>query len=763
MKILFFTDSHITAKLPRMRIDKDINETFIQKFKDVIDTARDNNVDMIIHGGDMFHSPDVSNKLVGEIAKVLKPNSINTPPIYVCAGNHDLQGQNIETLPFTKLGLLGSTGVIRVMSRETPLLINDNVNVKIEFQEYYHGIDGENKEKDYSVNREGADVSILVTHSMLLDKPFLEQVNHTVIKDVNTDADLVLSGHYHEGFDAITHNNTLFINPGSSFRVDYTKHNQNNMPKMVLITINDDKSIEYEFIHFKSAKPFNEVFDVNAKLKQNISSSIEEFNKRLKNISVNETNIVDILNNYVYEHEEFKECKDRVLDLLNKETKMSFVDPSFEQSNNRIIIEKVELKNFQVHEKLEVNFTDGVNAILGPSNSGKTSILRAINWVLYDTPKGANFITSGKPSCSVTVHLSNGFSITRARSRSSSGSYKLKLPNGEVKEFRGFSNNIPSMITNAHQMPEITIVDKKYRLNVANQLDGPFMIGASSNDKMNIIGALADTDRADKLAKELKGEAQQSASVVKLLEKELDEINEKIESFSDITLIEQSIKKIENIEDVIKKSVSNIELISKIKDKYKAIDDKISYINSNTFTISKDLINNIQLYNKYLEEYNNIKSQVFDKYETVKIKLNETYIYESEIDTKIEKLSGVLFNVSKSVDDISDLTKSHNDLQKSYNVINDLNSANEHLDKISVLSNIIILKEEYIESVKMYLNLKESFDKYNENAYKTISVCDNIKILDIEINNKEEEIKEAYERLKGCSYVCSECGTLIEY
>ncbi|MEB3164800.1 MAG: AAA family ATPase, partial [Prochlorothrix sp.] len=44
----------------------------------------------------------------------------------------------------------------------------------------------------------------------------------------------------------------------------------------------------------------------------------------------------------------------------------------------------VSLKNFKIHQERQFEFQPGVNAICGENGAGKTSILEAIAWVLFN-------------------------------------------------------------------------------------------------------------------------------------------------------------------------------------------------------------------------------------------------------------------------------------------------------------------------------------------------------------------------------------------
>lgn len=83
------SDTHITAKNPASRID-DIQQTILKKFKEIGDIIKRENIDFVLHGGDLFHTPDVSNKFTGRIAQVIQSWGVDT---YVVPGNHDCNGR----------------------------------------------------------------------------------------------------------------------------------------------------------------------------------------------------------------------------------------------------------------------------------------------------------------------------------------------------------------------------------------------------------------------------------------------------------------------------------------------------------------------------------------------------------------------------------------------------------------------------------------------------------------------------------------------
>lgn len=59
-------------------------------------------------------------------------------------------------------------------------------------------------------------------------------------------------------------------------------------------------------------------------------------------------------------------------------------------------IKSIEIENFQSHKYSKLDFSERLNVIVGPSDNGKSAIIRALKWVLFNEPKGTDFITFEK-------------------------------------------------------------------------------------------------------------------------------------------------------------------------------------------------------------------------------------------------------------------------------------------------------------------------------------------------------------------------------
>ena len=75
---------------------------------------------------------------------------------------------------------------------------------------------------------------------------------------------------------------------------------------------------------------------------------------------------------------------------------------------------KLHLKNFQAFSELDVEFVQGVNTIIGESNSGKTSVLRAIKSLIDNGSRTAHYIKQGTNETEVQMSY-EGHDLTWSR------------------------------------------------------------------------------------------------------------------------------------------------------------------------------------------------------------------------------------------------------------------------------------------------------------------------------------------------------------
>ena len=566
MKALFITDTHLTGRGPSSRTDNYVDAIF-EKLDEVAAVIKDESIDIVFHGGDLFDKPAVSFQLTGKLAQFIHSTGV---PWHVVPGNHDLFGYNLKTLSQTSLGLLYEAGVINLLTREGgPVYLTSPEGVRYSFegQEYHMDIDKNDASLDYYVTSDAA-YKFLIPHSMLLDKNYFPGIPYTRTHDLagKTDADYIFVGHYHDGFtDAIENNGKYLniLNPGSMTRDEASKGNLKRRPGYVLIGMGVSPTIEYR--EFLCAKDGVDIFDrSHITAKQNKNRYLDAFEQKLGDAPVAagdvRTALSDIVkaSNGAIDSAVVKEANDRLDEAEQMIGSATQQMNGFIEKPHNLSIARVEIKGFQSHKDSDIPFGPGLTAIVGSSDSGKSSIIRALRFALYNEPRGAEFIRHGSVSASVKVTFSDGSYLERTRTRSSSGSYRIGLPDGTETEIKGFANNMPVDIPNTHQMPRIQLTkDLEATLSIGYQLDQPFLIGESPGTRASIIGKLAGVDLVDGAVREIAKEVLAESKELRRLKEERTAVEESLVEFQDLdetkTRLEEAAQKLKKLQDLQKK------------------------------------------------------------------------------------------------------------------------------------------------------------------------------------------------------------------
>lgn len=577
MKVLFVTDTHLTGRGPSSRTDNYV-EAIFEKLEELKTVIADEGIDLVIHGGDVFDKPVVSYQLTGMLANYIRSTNV---PWYVVPGNHDLFGYNLKSLPQTSLGLLQEAGVIQVLTREYGRLeftTPEGTTYSFEGQEYHMDIDKRTPSLDYYVTGQ-ANYKFLIPHSMLLDKDYFPGVPHTRTKDLagETEADFVLVGHYHDGLtDTVMHNGHKIevLNPGSMTRDEASKGNLKRKPGYVLIELTNMPMLEYR--EFKCAKEGIEIFDrshITAKLSKD--RYLEAFEQKLGDAPVAATDIRTVLDGLIQTSTVEAAVSTGARERLEAAEKAlgdaTHQMAGFVEKPHNLAISKVIIKGFQSHEDTVVDFGPGLNAIIGSSDSGKSSIIRALRFALYNEPRGADFIRHSSTNAEVEVRFSDGSFLKRARTRSSAGSYIIGAPDGTETEIKGFTNHLPVDIPNTHQMPQIQLTkDLEATLSIGYQMDSAFLIGESPGTRASIIGKLAGVDLVDSAMREIGKEVLSDSKDLKRLKEEKLETATQLAAYDDLPQEKQRLEQAEQLLKEIRETDAKLQELRAIDAEWRA-------------------------------------------------------------------------------------------------------------------------------------------------------------------------------------------------
>jgi len=372
-------------------------------------------------------------------------------------------------------------------------------------------------------------------------------------------------------------------------------------------------------------------------------------------------------------------------------------------------IVNVEIENFQAHEYLNLDFSQ-YTGITGPSNKGKTAIVRAINWCLYNNPSGSDFITKSKDKCRVKVTFSDGLSIVRTKG-SKVNSYDIYPVDGlEQIHLEGFGVGPVDEVLRAHGMFEIDFFGERQSLNICKQLSQPFFLGESPTTKALMIGKLGKTDVIDLSIKNTASSIRERKSQAKEYKAELKEVKSDLSKLKGLSTMEKALdyadKRLEKIEYID----SKIKNISSISTKIKSYSDKQLELEE---IVLRELATeqSLELIEKAIE------------INTTLVAVKKTLLALDQYGNKLAELKKTadicsaeeLDKLIENIDKIIELTSNINSIKTNMSKIKMLQSKKTELESLpdsNAINDIIDSMERGIDSLESISRIRKVNDKY---------------------------------------------------
>ncbi len=227
-------------------------------------------------------------------------------------------------------------------------------------------------------------------------------------------------------------------------------------------------------------------------------------------------------------------------------------------------IESLTLENFQSHKKTTIIPAPSgqLTVIVGPSDSGKTAIIRGLKLLAYNSPSGIDYIQVGSQSAAVSAIMEDGTKVSRERSRGGVNRYLL----GKQK-YEGFGvGNPPLEIRQALGISPIDIGDQSFNLNLSEQLDGPFLGNSVPvTAKAKVLGKLSGVEEIDYAGKTLGTDIYRKKRDKEGYENQVRHLTEEIEGYTYLDELEPLIDLIEKQVVRLKEKQSKKEKLSELK------------------------------------------------------------------------------------------------------------------------------------------------------------------------------------------------------
>jgi hypothetical protein len=327
------------------------------------------------------------------------------------------------------------------------------------------------------------------------------------------------------------------------------------------------------------------------------------------------------------------------------------------------LIKSIQLQNYQSHKKTIIEFSPGINCIIGPSDQGKTAILRALYWTVYNRPSGLAYIShwnrdkDGKPIKSTYVKVENDSNIIERRRG------KVKRSD-DYEEFNGYVINDSEYLEAIGQdVPDE--VNKLFNLdsvNIQKQMDAPFLLSESAGEVARFFNQIIRLDLIDKVLSKAESKKREMNKDKIRLENESENIAKEILEYDWIDEAESLANKISKAEDRVNENNGIRDNLILTVTKNKVLIDEISL--QEEILSAAPLVNKIKIVQESLEQNSskykrlqNLSSQWQEQNDIIKGVADF-----SSIDLLIEKIDSFrrsIFDKVKVKENLENLTEEY--------------------------------------------------------------------------------------------------------
>jgi len=211
------------------------------------------------------------------------------------------------------------------------------------------------------------------------------------------------------------------------------------------------------------------------------------------------------------------------------------------------MIKELLIKNFEAHKKFRAKLDPYITTFIGSTDSGKSSIIRALKWLSINRPLGDKFLNdiTNKPAF-VGIRTEEG-TISRKKGK---GINEYKINDTVLK---AFGTDIPD------QVQEFLNIEE---LNFQFQFDAPYWFMISPGEVSKQLNKIVDLDIIDSTLSNLSSKVRNHKTAVTLSENSLKTIEDKLKELSFVEEITEDYNEIEKLQAELEEKSSYLDALS---------------------------------------------------------------------------------------------------------------------------------------------------------------------------------------------------------
>jgi len=222
--ILFIGDLHLKCTSPISRCD-DYPSAILKKLEYLSNCVSIEKCNTFVLLGDVFDSPVTSLPYLAQVINTFKKIQDMGITVYTIVGNHDIKNNRMDSLESTALGILISTGYLKLAPSSLEI-----ENTVFKFYNYPEEIESKKSDK----------YEVCVAHRYYDFGLAWDSLHEDDLEKLNYDA--MILGHYHVPCDTVTIHNTVLYRPGSLSRSTSEPYNKLRTPHALVFNCVNHKA-----------------------------------------------------------------------------------------------------------------------------------------------------------------------------------------------------------------------------------------------------------------------------------------------------------------------------------------------------------------------------------------------------------------------------------------------------------------------------------------------------------------------------------------
>ena len=196
------------------------------------------------------------------------------------------------------------------------------------------------------------------------------------------------------------------------------------------------------------------------------------------------------------------------------------------------MLTQIELTDFQCHKSLTLNLGK-ITTLVGPSDSGKSAIIRALDWAIFNNGKKALLIRRGAKTASITITV-DAHTVTRT---TKDNSYVV-----DGTELSAIGRSVPVDVPNIFRMSED---------NIQRQHEYLFWFSATGSELTRNFNRVVDLSRLDEWVRIGTEKEKEFKQDVRYCDKRLEELQANELSLLPYEQLEQEARNLSGFCDAI--------------------------------------------------------------------------------------------------------------------------------------------------------------------------------------------------------------------